>query len=348
MSYYMDRSQDPNYIYNPKSGRWVKRSGKIGRALVAAGTTKPKPAAKPVVAKPAGKPSGKPCNNTKPQAQDPDYICNPKTGRWVKRSGKVGQSLAATKPAPKPAPKPASKPTVPTGSRMLTDHIKHVASTQAGKKIGEMGGCFCPPHKGHYQSLKNAIRDIGLDVLLVSTINREDSPRHGTPRAHSIRVLSMYARQIMAELAAEGHNVEVYIMPNTTSQTRDITTYGWVSPDIGKFYDIQKHDTQESLDESLRKKRTLDRYGRVYFKQLTHNKYDPASPKVTMHDKYEAVDLLRDKATGLSATKFSKCLAHYQQNPTPANRKACHKFIDHLSPSDIEAYLDDILQYPIE
>lgn len=45
----------------------------------------------------------KPCNTKSSRAKDPEYVCNPVTGRWVKKSGKVGQALSG-KPAPtKPA-----------------------------------------------------------------------------------------------------------------------------------------------------------------------------------------------------------------------------------------------------
>ena len=54
----------PDEIKNPKTGRCVKRSGKIGQGL------------------------------TQPSKQcAPDEIKNPKTGRCVKRSGKIGQML---------------------------------------------------------------------------------------------------------------------------------------------------------------------------------------------------------------------------------------------------------------
>lgn len=33
------------------------------------------------------------CNQTSPKAKDPDYICNPESGLWVKKDGKKGQEL---------------------------------------------------------------------------------------------------------------------------------------------------------------------------------------------------------------------------------------------------------------
>ena len=33
------------------------------------------------------------CNANSPKANDPEYLCNPKTGRYVKKSGKIGQQI---------------------------------------------------------------------------------------------------------------------------------------------------------------------------------------------------------------------------------------------------------------
>jgi len=38
----------------------------------------------------------KTCNQKSPHATDPLYICNPATGRWVLRSGKIGQTIIQT------------------------------------------------------------------------------------------------------------------------------------------------------------------------------------------------------------------------------------------------------------
>src|SRR5437016_4738955 len=35
----------------------------------------------------------KPCNSKDSKANDPQYICNPSTGRWVKRDGEIGKKI---------------------------------------------------------------------------------------------------------------------------------------------------------------------------------------------------------------------------------------------------------------
>jgi hypothetical protein len=38
-------------------------------------------------------PQGKPCNQSSPKASDPEYVCNPDSGRWVKRSSPTGKKV---------------------------------------------------------------------------------------------------------------------------------------------------------------------------------------------------------------------------------------------------------------
>ena len=54
--------------------------------------SKPKPKAK-VKKSTATVSGGKPCNQKSPKASDPEYVCNPETGRWVKRNGTVAKKL---------------------------------------------------------------------------------------------------------------------------------------------------------------------------------------------------------------------------------------------------------------
>ncbi len=35
----------------------------------------------------------KKCNLKLPEANDPKYICNPKTGRWIKKDGATAKNL---------------------------------------------------------------------------------------------------------------------------------------------------------------------------------------------------------------------------------------------------------------
>ena len=70
-------------ICNPKSGRYVDRNGKIGRAL--RGKASPPPRKR--------KPKRKACKGRTPKGK----ICNPKSGRYVDRNGKIGKELRRKK-----------------------------------------------------------------------------------------------------------------------------------------------------------------------------------------------------------------------------------------------------------
>lgn len=48
-----------------------------------------------------------PCSVTNPKSSDPDYVCNPTTNRWVKRTGKIGKAIP---PAPVIIPVTVSPP----------------------------------------------------------------------------------------------------------------------------------------------------------------------------------------------------------------------------------------------
>lgn len=62
---------NPLYICNTVSGRYVLRSGPAGQKILGN----------------VGN-AGKPCNQNLPKATDPLYKCNPKTGRWIKHRSK--------------------------------------------------------------------------------------------------------------------------------------------------------------------------------------------------------------------------------------------------------------------
>lgn len=42
----------------------------------------------------------KECNKKSPKASDPNYICNPETGLWVKKDGKIGKKILDNKKSP--------------------------------------------------------------------------------------------------------------------------------------------------------------------------------------------------------------------------------------------------------
>ena len=89
-----------DHICNPKTGRWIKKTGKIAKQLI--GTT-PRPQPRPQPRR------NKTCNPKAKKATS-DHICNPKTGRWIKKTGKIAKQLIRTTPKPKQKQKPKPRP----------------------------------------------------------------------------------------------------------------------------------------------------------------------------------------------------------------------------------------------
>jgi len=99
-------ANDPEYICNPATGKWVKKSGPTGK-LILSGKIQSKNIAPTTrktqlkdVASTTGKTQSKDaaltrkkCNPNSKFFGNPDYICNPKTGKWVKISGPIGKKL---------------------------------------------------------------------------------------------------------------------------------------------------------------------------------------------------------------------------------------------------------------
>lgn len=86
------------------------------------------------------------------------------------------------------------------------EYLKSLVS----KNIIDLGGCFCPPHKGHYNMIKNSIlngsRIIGenVDVALINfvtsfEVNKYKS-RHGIPYSQSLSMMIIYLQKLSLEL----------------------------------------------------------------------------------------------------------------------------------------------------
>ena len=85
-------------------------------------------------------------------------------------------------------------------SHFLEDNLDILFDSLNGKTIGLMSGCFCPPHKGHYNSFLRMLqnRELDLDILVLESLNdkKAESSRHGTPFSHSVFALNMFANYL--------------------------------------------------------------------------------------------------------------------------------------------------------
>lgn len=82
------------YFCNPITGRWNKESK---RARIRAGFNPENINSQLTVNNLSSRTSQR-CNAAARNARNPNYICNPVSKRWVKRSGRIGKTLTtATK-----------------------------------------------------------------------------------------------------------------------------------------------------------------------------------------------------------------------------------------------------------
>jgi hypothetical protein len=78
------------------------------------------------------------------------------------------------------------------------------------KNIIYLGGCFCPPHKGHYNMIKNSILngsriiEENVDVALINFFTSFEvdkyNSRHGIPYSQSLSMMIIYLQKLSLEL----------------------------------------------------------------------------------------------------------------------------------------------------
>ena len=129
----------PDEIRNPDSERCVKRSGKIGISIIKGSgvnklsATKPKDVIPSVIPSVILQPPVKVCK----QKCAADEICNPVSGRCVKRSGKIGQQLLAKQKTISTPPPPKARSPPKVLSLPNPDEWSHPT---AGLPCGKMPG----------------------------------------------------------------------------------------------------------------------------------------------------------------------------------------------------------------
>jgi len=63
-----------------------------------------------------------------------------------------------------------------------------------GKSIANVVGCFCPPHRGHYEMVSYVAKH--ADFVMLSSVNYSTNSRHGTPLEHTIATWIDWCRTI--------------------------------------------------------------------------------------------------------------------------------------------------------
>ena len=149
-----------------------------------------------------------------------------------------------------------------------------------GRVVGLFGGCYCPPHSGHYYSVVNSIQKFNLTVVVVQVYGRRtpEEARHGVPESESILIWQDWGRKIFSKYGCL------------------VIAHGWdnlsyISSDVQYVFDFTFAESDEERDQ-LQKK-------------------SPQFSSMFMHhvprDHISRLVFVRG-GDGLSATKFTHCL----------------------------------------
>lgn len=178
-----------------------------------------------------------------------------------------------------------------------------------GKRVLSIGGCFCPPHAGHYNMVDELIRRVDPDVFVVTSTNRDEFTRHGTPLKHTKETWDAWGT-----ILARKHN-STYIFGN------DMIWDGSMK-NISEFVESgvwEKQMPVEYRDNPL-ERLSLEDKSLGYLYQVPRD-----------FDGYYKYHLQRKG--GLSATEFTKCLQDLTrdcQEFVPNDVPGKQEYIDHL------------------
>lgn len=186
----------------------------------------------------------------------------------------------------------------------LKDTIDIFKTNGMTTNVGKMTGCYCPPHKGHYESILNACKELDLRVLFLSSNNRPGASRsrHGMPSEFSAEQLCIFAKQIYMEM---GENIVIFVTAGSS-----LSTPWEIESNMDKFFIISsfEYDDEESKQLAIQSKaleEAVDPLAKVFPKVF--RKFKRSTPE-QRQTKVSNKIFLRDKKEGFSATKFTKCL----------------------------------------
>ena len=80
----------------------------------------------------------------------------------------------------------------------------------AGKVILSYGGCFCPPHAGHYNLLTTVIEQTRPDIVVIASTNNDEYPRHGVPLSFTLKTWKEWATLLQQKYGADTYVVDMY------------------------------------------------------------------------------------------------------------------------------------------
>lgn len=213
---------------------------------------------------------------------------------------------------------------------MTSDEIS--ALNFEGKNVGVMGGCFCPPHVGHFQTIYDACVKNNLGVMFLRTTNSDNRPertRHGLSSAFTIKMLHQFAKYINSKIGTE-----FYI--STSEIPWDINT----SMDHLFFIEVNEIDgepTEADIEraKAIEQTNMLNGKTRRFLENFNRENNTKVFSRV----------LFRNKQNGLSATSFVRSLMKIRENPDADAYAVSSEYLPSVIFTDEEKHdiIDDML-----
>ena len=97
------------------------------------------------------------------------YIVNPKTKRKVRIDGRIGRSV-------------------------LQQYLSQLGG-DGEPKILIYGGCFCPPHRGHFENIRNNLDNYDQVYIFIW---RDGRSRHGFSTDTNLQIWNLYKSLLTA------------------------------------------------------------------------------------------------------------------------------------------------------
>ena len=200
------------------------------------------------------------------------------------------------------------------------------------KNVGIMAGCFCPPHKGHYQTIYDACAKNNLDFMFIKTTNNSNvqKSRHGVPASFTIKMLSYFAKYINNKLGTQ------FFISNTSE------SLPWnINNSMKKLYEIDivelDGEPTENDIENANKREQKDPLANAARRYLINLK-----PNDDMKVQYSV--LFRNKSTSISATSFIKSIIKLRDGVTLDFTESMSYLPDFLNEETRRKIIKDIIK----
>ena len=197
--------------------------------------------------------------------------------------------------------------------------------------IGTMTGCFCPPHKGHLEAMKSFVKDLHIDVLIISSVNSDKrfGARHYIPLDFTDHILKQYAKFIGCSVLIT--SIKDNYVPEFYKKLK------------GKMFNMRAMEdlTLEQFVELNEKDgfTKFEDHDNIYIKNM-YGRVGPGLRRNFNEDQLFDVRYLREE-DGSSATKTARCIGDVASQIKEASE--CFQYLpDEYSEEEKNDYINTV------